>query len=142
VGELRQLSADELWRARNEIYARRGLIFSSERGRQLTAQLGPEYRGTEADQNLVTERMSPIEKRNVSLIKALEAGNVSLGTVRDPDGYTNVRAKPSTQSTIVGRASDGETVQLTGKTESWYSVISLGPGFQGYVHESRIQQVR
>lgn len=71
-GELAGLHADTLWRARNEIYARNGLIFSTPRGKAFAASLGAFYRGANADQGAVTAAMNPIEVKNVALIKSLE----------------------------------------------------------------------
>jgi hypothetical protein len=65
-----------LWRARNEIYARRGLIFSSEQGKELVVSLGGAYHGADSDQERVFKRMSPIEQDNVRLLKAMESGSV------------------------------------------------------------------
>lgn len=70
--ELASLSADELWQARNEIYARNGLIFSTAKGRAFAAALGRSYRGTDSDQDRVFNRMSKVEQANVELIKSLE----------------------------------------------------------------------
>lgn len=70
--ELAGLNADELWQARNEIYARNGLLFSSAKGKAFAASLGPSYRGTDSDQDRVFDKMSKIEQANVELIKSLE----------------------------------------------------------------------
>ncbi len=137
--ELRSYSKEMLSRAHDELFARRGLIFSTERGRRHAAFLGSSYRGTELDQNRVITQMTAIEQKNVSLLNAMEIGKVRLGMVQDPDGFTNVRANPSLQAAVVARANDRETVQILGKTGSWFSVISLGPGYKGYVHESRVR---
>lgn len=61
-----------LWRARNEIYARNGLIFSSERGKALAAALGNAYRGNDKDQDRVFARMNKVEQVNIELIQSLE----------------------------------------------------------------------
>lgn len=70
--ELAPLDADSLWRARNEIYARNGLIFSTSRGKTFAGALGSIYRGVDADQDRVFGRMNKIEQANVELIKSLE----------------------------------------------------------------------
>src|SRR5213079_2961712 len=70
--ELAGLSADQLWIARNEIYARHGLIFSSPKGKAYAAALGSLYRGLDADQDRVFKRMNKVEQDNVELIKSLE----------------------------------------------------------------------
>jgi hypothetical protein len=70
--ELAGLNADELWQARNEIYARNGLMFSTPKGKAFAASLGSSYRGVDSDQDRVFDRMNKIEQANVELIKALE----------------------------------------------------------------------
>jgi len=70
--EVARLSKDQLWRARNEIYARHGLIFTSENGRKLARSLGSDYRGTDPDQDRVYNRLNAIEQANVELLKQLE----------------------------------------------------------------------
>jgi hypothetical protein len=70
--DLAGLNADQLWRARNEIYARNGLIFSTPRGRAFVGTLGDQYRGTDNSQEGVFGRMNEIEKANVEMIKKLE----------------------------------------------------------------------
>ncbi len=70
--ELARLNADELWQARNEIYARNGLLFSSAKGKAFAAALGQFYRGVDGDQDRVFKRMNKIEQANVELIKSLE----------------------------------------------------------------------
>lgn len=70
--DLAGLNADQLWRARNEIYARNGLIFSTPRGRAFAGTLGDQYHGTDNSQEGVFGRMNEIEKANVEMIKKLE----------------------------------------------------------------------
>jgi len=70
--ELANLSADQLWRARNEIFARRGLIFQSAKGRALVASLGSSYSPVTANQDSVIRLMNNVEKANVRAIEALE----------------------------------------------------------------------
>jgi hypothetical protein len=70
--ELLNIEKEKLWRARNEIYARRGLIFSTEKGKRLSESLGTEYKGTEKDQEKVSSKFNPIEKSNIKLIEELE----------------------------------------------------------------------
>ena len=70
--DLARLNKDQLWRARNEIYARNGLIFSSPRGQALARSLGEIYRGTERDQSVVMARLNAVEQANVLLIGSYE----------------------------------------------------------------------
>jgi len=72
--ELGGLTTDQLWRWRNEIYARYGLIFSSARGRALARSLGESYVPRDPDQDRVYSAMTPADKANVDLINALENG--------------------------------------------------------------------
>ncbi len=71
-GDLSGLHADQLWRARNEIYARNGLIFSTPKGRAFSATLGDQYCGTDNSPEQVFGRMTEIEKANLEMIKKAE----------------------------------------------------------------------
>lgn len=66
------LNAEQLWQARNEIYARNGLIFSTPKGQAFSATLGDQYRGTDNSQEQVFGRMTEIEKANLEMIKKTE----------------------------------------------------------------------
>jgi hypothetical protein len=70
--ELSRLSPEQLWRARNEIYARNGYRFSSPRGVAFAQSLGSNYRGVDPDDDRVFGRMNPYEQANVSLIRSME----------------------------------------------------------------------
>lgn len=70
--ELSKLGPDDLWRARNEIYAREGLIFSTPQGRAFAAWLGEDYRPRSGDQDWIFDRMNPYEQANVQLIREFE----------------------------------------------------------------------
>jgi hypothetical protein len=72
--DLAGLSADDLWRARNEIFARNGYKFSSSRGIAFAHTLGHYYRGVDADQDRVFNRMNQYEQANVTLIQSIETG--------------------------------------------------------------------
>jgi TIR domain/YARHG domain len=72
--ELSNLSSDDLWRARNEIFARRGFKFTSERGMELARRLGSDYRGVDDNQDRVFNSMNQFEKANVKLIQSIESG--------------------------------------------------------------------
>jgi hypothetical protein len=70
--ELASLSLDDLWRARNEIFARHGFIFKSDKGKALVAALGANYSPVSSDQDGILAKMNPIEKANIKMIKQLE----------------------------------------------------------------------
>lgn len=70
--ELVGLNADQLWQARNEIYARNGYRFSSPKGIAFARSLGSYYHGVDSDDDRVFNHMNPFEKANVTLIKSIE----------------------------------------------------------------------
>jgi hypothetical protein len=70
--ELSDLSPDELWRARNEIFARNGLIFSSSRGKQFQESLGSLYSPRSSSQTEIYSSFNSYEKSNVKKIEYLE----------------------------------------------------------------------
>lgn len=69
---LRVRSAEQLWRARNEIYARHGYIFQSARGRAFTRLLGNAYRPVTGDSGRVESQFNEIENYNIELIRSFE----------------------------------------------------------------------
>ena len=70
--ELRRLTKDQLWRARNEIFARNGYIFSSDRGKKFARSMGPLYTPVSNDMTKIYKRLSKVERDNVHLIKSFE----------------------------------------------------------------------
>jgi hypothetical protein len=71
-GDLAGLDCLKLWIARNEIYARNGYIFSTEKGQAYVATLGKAYRGTDPNQDRVRSRMNSIERQNIERIRYFE----------------------------------------------------------------------
>jgi pSer/pThr/pTyr-binding forkhead associated (FHA) protein len=72
--DLSSLSSADLWRARNEIFARKGYKFSSPRGIAFVQTLGNYYRGAGDNQGRVFNKMNQYERANVTLIRAIERG--------------------------------------------------------------------
>jgi pSer/pThr/pTyr-binding forkhead associated (FHA) protein len=72
--DLSSLSSADLWRARNEIFARKGYKFSSPRGIAFAQTLGNFYRGVDDDQGRVFNNMNQYERANVTLTRAIEKG--------------------------------------------------------------------
>jgi pSer/pThr/pTyr-binding forkhead associated (FHA) protein len=72
--DLSSLSSADLWRARNEIFARKGYKFSTPRGIAFAQTLGNYYRGVDGDQGRVFKNMNQYERANLTLIRAIEKG--------------------------------------------------------------------
>ena len=72
--ELSSLSSEDLWRARNEIFARNGYKFTTPRGIAFARTLGDYYRGVDDNQDRVFNSMNQFEKANVKLIQSIESG--------------------------------------------------------------------
>jgi pSer/pThr/pTyr-binding forkhead associated (FHA) protein len=72
--DLSSLSSADLWRARNEIFARKGYKFSRPRGIAFAQTLGNYYRGVDAHQDRVFNNMNQYERANVTLIRSIERG--------------------------------------------------------------------
>lgn len=70
--ELRVRSAEQLWRARNEIYARHGYIFSSDRGKAFTRLLGSAYTPRSGDSDAIEAQFNKTELYNIDLIRSFE----------------------------------------------------------------------
>ena len=120
--DLAGMSADDLWRARNEIYARKGYRFASERGRALTSLLGNEYRGTTSDQIAVSNSFNAVEQANVELIQQAEGGGGGAMPGRPPAPAPRVNAGGGGLWLIADsstrRLARGELAGLT-KAELW-----------------------
>jgi pSer/pThr/pTyr-binding forkhead associated (FHA) protein len=72
--DLSSLSAADLWRVRNEIFARKGYKFLSPTGIAFAQTLGNYYRGVDDDQDRVFNNMNQYERANVTLIQSIERG--------------------------------------------------------------------
>ena len=72
--DLSSLSSADLWRARNEIFARKGYKFSSPRGIAFAQTLGNYYRSVDDHQDRVFNNMNQYERANVTLIQSIERG--------------------------------------------------------------------
>lgn len=70
--EIKNLSTDDLWKARNEIYAKKGYIFNTDRGRQYAQSLDSFYYGIETDVKKIYRQLNTYEKYNVKLIQKYE----------------------------------------------------------------------
>lgn len=66
------------------------------------------------------------------------AGQFAMAaTVRDADGYANVRSGPSADAPIVARVNNGETVTTYPQDGAWWRVRIAG-GLVGYVERARL----
>ncbi len=63
-----------------------------------------------------------------------------VATVQDPDGYTNVRAGPSSNSAIIGRVDVGDVFTTYQQNTLWWSV-QLEDGTEGYIYNNRISVI-
>jgi len=70
--ELSSMGKDQLWRARNEIFARRGYIFATDKGKTFSESLGPAYQPLSGEADQILESMNPVERYNVRLIESAE----------------------------------------------------------------------
>ncbi len=72
VDEVRKLPKEALWRARNEIYLRRGFIFATPEGRRFASEFGPHYRPLTASAEAIKPHLTPVEIANLRLISHFE----------------------------------------------------------------------
>lgn len=68
------------------------------------------------------------------------ADGTRRATIDDPDGYSNIRAGPSTNSPVVTRVNQGEEVSVVPSTTDWWR-LRTAKGDTGYVHRSRVRLV-
>lgn len=70
--ELETLPPEGLWRARNEIYLRRGFFFTTAEGNEFARQFGPCYQPKTPSVEAVQRALTPVEIANLQLIHAFE----------------------------------------------------------------------
>ena len=61
--------------------------------------------------------------------------------IDDPDGFTNIRAKPATNAEIVGKINTGEAFTTFEQTGPWWQVRTAD-GLTGFMARSRIRLLR
>lgn len=61
------------------------------------------------------------------------------GVISDPDGYTNLRAKPDHQAKSVAKVLQGEVFEFEFREGSPWWQVRLPSGTSGWMHSSRIQ---
>lgn len=72
ASEVHNLPNEVLWRARNEIYLRRGYIFSTEKGRRFAQNFAGIYRPTTTSVNTIKSQLNEAEVHNLRLIASFE----------------------------------------------------------------------
>lgn len=70
--EVHSLPKEALWRARNEIYLRRGFIFPTLEGQKFASEFGPHYRPLTRSAEAIKQRLTPLEVANLRLISHYE----------------------------------------------------------------------
>ncbi len=71
-GELAGMDKETLWRARNEIYVRRGYIFATERGQKFARSFGAAYTPKISGEEAISRVFNAFETANVDRIKNYE----------------------------------------------------------------------
>lgn len=67
-----------------------------------------------------------------------------LGIIKDPDGYTNLREKPSTSSNILTKIYEGEKIEVYIKDSpgEWWMIYHQKTHSTGYIHKSRVRLLK
>jgi hypothetical protein len=74
------------------------------------------------------------------LIQTYSYGQLKIGVINDPDGYTNVREAMSTDAKIISKIFEFTVFEFEPSAENWYKV-RLDKNQSGYVHKSRIREL-
>jgi hypothetical protein len=93
-------------------------------------------------------KMTRILTFTITFLTVFQLSAQWLGTIKDPDGYTNVRTEPSTKSEIKGQFYDDDIFHIgdldydtipnwRSVGTSWRSERQLG----GWIHKSRVQDL-
>lgn len=81
---------------------------------------------------------APIEATEVVDPVAPREAFVLAAVINDPEGFTNIRIEPSSRSTIVGKAVDGEKFLTYQQSGRWWRVRK-GDGTMGYMYRKLIR---
>lgn len=80
------------------------------------------------------EESGPVNSESASVSPNQETE--AYYTIKDPDGYTNVRKEKSSSSEILFEITEGEKFKVLDKNGSWWKIDYNGQ--IGYVHSSRV----
>ncbi|KXK56760.1 MAG: Bacterial SH3 domain protein [Chlorobi bacterium OLB5] len=70
---------------------------------------------------------------------SIEIFDGETAIINDPDGFTNIRYQPNTNSEILDKIIDGEEFQvIVDLSKDWWKVKTK-KGIIGYVHKSRVR---
>ncbi|MDR2274786.1 MAG: SH3 domain-containing protein [Sphingobacterium sp.] len=64
-------------------------------------------------------------------------GPIGEGTIKDPDGYTNLRTERNAHSTIIQRIKTGNRVEILDDSDDWW-LVQTKEAQKGYIHKSRV----
>ena len=130
---LRGLSEETLWEARNEILARHGYAFDTQRA---IGYFSAKRYWSPTTKNV---RLSAVEKDNIDLIKAFEIAAkgpvgqtlvgrevVTVGLDATGDGFLALRTGPSTSFPQVGRLLQGDRATVKAIKGAWLRVKYWG----------------
>lgn len=67
------------------------------------------------------------------------AGAEDRGVISDPDGFTNLRAKPGADAAVVAKVNAGEVFEFENVENSDWWKVTLKSGKSGWMHRSRIR---
>jgi len=66
---------------------------------------------------------------------------VKLGFVNDPDGWVNLRAMPSVESSILTTLYNGDKVEIMNKEGNWFKVKTIQNNI-GYIYIDRLEMIK
>lgn len=71
-------------------------------------------------------------------VLSIATNNMSLATIEDPDGYTNLRKDKNTTSEVLQKIKSGEQIEVLDSSGDWW-LIQTKENKKGYVHKSRVK---
>jgi uncharacterized protein YgiM (DUF1202 family) len=88
--------------------------------------------------SFISQWLSP--KTDSDAINAVQSMRPSVenAAVNDPDGYLNIRSKPSKDAEIIGEINNGERIDIYTSYGDWL-LIKTKNGLIGYVYKNRIK---
>jgi|688.fasta_scaffold734583_2 SH3-like domain-containing protein len=87
------------------------------------------------ESGLLISNVEPVKQKEEQIVKVQQ-----FATIKDPDGWVNVRELPSVHSKPLFKLNNKEVVNIIDEIENWYR-IKTNDNRYGYVYFDRIELI-
>ena len=87
------------------------------------------------ESGVLISNVKPVKQKEEQTVKVQQ-----IATIKDPDGWVNVRELPSVHSKPLFKLNNKQGVSIVGKIENWYKIQTNDNRF-GYVYFDRVELI-